>query len=399
MRILFISTSSGSRGGGEIFLLYLGQGLKQHGHDIALWTSSHESMDELCDKFKEIGGNVLRSDYVNTYRRKLRLISTNRNTHQFNLIKKQWLEWKPDLLHLNKQNLEDGLDLLNLVCSLSIPSVCLIHITQAAQYLGAKFGWLRDRLARLSLKRYQGTFLTVSNSRSQSLLFFLRQQSSRVHAHQPSVKVINNGVPQPNIQELKAFRQIYREKLNLEKQEKLFVTVGRLVDQKRPFYFLESARSILQNLPTARFIWVGDGSLRHSWEQYIAQDRLLEHKVQCLGWQDDVIPWLAAADLYLHTAQYEGLPFSVLEALSVGLPCLITEDLLTEILEFQAPGILSLEKSIDDIPQLFEPENFKYLQKNASDLFLEEFSLPIMIKRYEDLYHSCLLLNIKSELP
>lgn len=381
MRILLISTSSGSRGGGELFLLYLAQGLKSVGHEVALWTSSHKSMDELCHKFTAIG-SVLRFDYVNTYSRKLRLITVQENKSQLELIKKQWLDWKPDILHLNKQNLEDGLDLLSLVSHSSVPSICVIHITQSPQWLGAKLGWLRNWIARSKLKHYKGVFVTVASSCTDSLISFLNEKKCLV-------KVINNGVSTPDPNLISRYRVRHREDLSLLEHQLLFVSIGRLVHQKRPFQFIQSAKVILESIPYARFVWVGDGSLRSQWEQEIA-DQGLQNQIQCLGWQNQVLPCLAAADVYLHTAQYEGMPFAVLEALSVGLPCLISQDLLAVIPEFKEPAVLPLEEVLEDPIKFFQRENLEQWHNSSVDLFMQEFSLPIMTQRYEDLYHHCL---------
>src|SRR5581483_1815307 len=68
MKILFASSSSGSRGGGELFLVYLGKALQQCGHELTLWVSSHPRMDEVSEKFAHIG-KVVRANYTNTYDR------------------------------------------------------------------------------------------------------------------------------------------------------------------------------------------------------------------------------------------------------------------------------------------------------------------------------------------
>ena len=74
MRILFASSSSGSRGGGETFLIYLGEGLAARGHDVALWTSSHPRMDEIAVRFAAFG-EVRRVEYTNTYDRPRRSLA------------------------------------------------------------------------------------------------------------------------------------------------------------------------------------------------------------------------------------------------------------------------------------------------------------------------------------
>src|SRR5258707_10848829 len=66
MRILLVSSGSGSRGGGEIFLDYLGSELRDRGHHVLMWIPDHPRMDELaarCARFAEI----IRGRYKNTY--------------------------------------------------------------------------------------------------------------------------------------------------------------------------------------------------------------------------------------------------------------------------------------------------------------------------------------------
>ena len=96
----------------------------------------------------------------------------------------------PDIIHLNKQNLEDGLDLLQATRFIGgCPSVCTIHITQNAAFLGAKGAWLRDWVARRSLRAYHGVLITVSEARHADLRKFLGRG--------PAIASIPNGVPIP----------------------------------------------------------------------------------------------------------------------------------------------------------------------------------------------------------
>jgi len=41
VKILLVSSGSGSRGGGEIFLDYLGKGLAERGHEVTMWIPAH----------------------------------------------------------------------------------------------------------------------------------------------------------------------------------------------------------------------------------------------------------------------------------------------------------------------------------------------------------------------
>src|SRR5437773_11979130 len=110
MKVLLVSSGSGSRGGGEIFLDYLGKGLADRGHEVTTWIPAHPRMDELAEKVSRFG-RVIRANYRNTYDYKTRTVATTVNWRTSRRIARQWEKLEPDIIHLNKQNLEDGLDL------------------------------------------------------------------------------------------------------------------------------------------------------------------------------------------------------------------------------------------------------------------------------------------------
>src|ERR1700730_1785981 len=152
MRILLASSNSGSRGGGELFLLALASALSASGHEIVLWTSQHSRMDELCARFREFG-TVKRSLYTNTYDRRFRLVSAVLDSAVSRRVATEWCSLRPEVIHLNKQNLEDGLDLVDALARTSLPGVCTIHVTQSAAYLKARFAHLRDLLSWWTLRK------------------------------------------------------------------------------------------------------------------------------------------------------------------------------------------------------------------------------------------------------
>ena len=102
-----------------------------------------------------------------------RSLSTCINWGVSRRIAREWQALRPDVIHINKQNLEDGLDLLRAARLCALPSICTIHLTQNARYLRARAGWLRDRIARRQLSRYQGVLVAVQEGRRSVLSEFL----------------------------------------------------------------------------------------------------------------------------------------------------------------------------------------------------------------------------------
>ena len=376
MKVLLVSSGSGSRGGGEIFLEYLGKGLIDRGHEVLVWLPSHPRMDELASKCAPFF-RVVRGNYRNTYDYPARSLSTCFNWRVSNRIAHEWTALGPDVIHVNKQNLEDGLDLLRAARRCALPSICTIHLTQTSNYLRAKAAWLRDRIAQWQLDKYDGTFVAVQERRREQLQEFLSKGKRTI--------TIFNGVSSIDADTLRPLRKKTRQQLGLLESDFLVLGVGRLVEQKQPFLFLKMAEELHARLPNMRALWVGDGKLGKQWRMAIANKKM-EGIVSCTGWQTDVLPYLLAADLLLHVAEFEGLPFVVMEAMAAGLACAVTRELSSEIPFFNETNVFF----IDDIEKLAEKmRNLRAVAEvgRAGRCLVEnKLSVNRMVESYEQLY-------------
>lgn len=90
--------------------------------------------------------------------------------------------------------------------------------------------------------------------------------------------------------------------------------VGRVSAQKDPRFFADAARASHSDV---RWTWVGDGDPH-------LREELERAGVTVTGWlpNDLVKKHIAAADLYLHCAKWEGAPITLLEAAALGTPVL-----------------------------------------------------------------------------
>jgi glycosyltransferase involved in cell wall biosynthesis len=165
----------------------------------------------------------------------------------------------------------------------------------------------------------------------------------------------------------------------------LILGIGRLVQQKRPFHFLSIAKELYERVPNVRFLWVGDGPLVGEWRRQIARQQL-DTIITCVGWQADVLPFLVAGDLLLHVAEYEGLPFAVIEAMAAGLPCVVTRDLSCEIPLFNDQNVLFVDDLENLANKVRSPSDLCSVIQNAYRLVQNELSLKTMTDSYEQLY-------------
>jgi glycosyltransferase involved in cell wall biosynthesis len=369
MKILFASSSSGSRGGGETFLVYLGEALAAQGHEVLLWTSNHPRMDETAARFANFG-TVHRAQYTNTYDRPRRSLAALLDRKTPARAAAEWSALAPDIIHINKQNLEDGLDLLHAARLVSIPTLCTIHITQDAKFLHAKGAPLRDWVARRGLRSYRDPFVTVSEPRKTDLQHFLRKPRQ--------IAAIPNGVPIPTPLP-DSERTRHRLELGLAPDDLAILAVGRMTAQKRPLLFLEHASEIAAEMPNAKFLWIGDGPLAAEFDAK-ATALNLTSRIQRLGWRDDATSLLACGDLLLHTAEYEGMPLAILEAMAVGLPCAVSDSLRRELPFLDATNSITPDK----IPS--DPILLQRLGQSARALAVKSFSTAKMSTSYQELY-------------
>lgn len=113
-----------------------------------------------------------------------------------------------------------------------------------------------------------------------------------------------------------------REVLSLPADALVITCVGRLVSLKNHRLLLH-AFARLDLASPARLLLVGDGPMKESLQQ-LAQGLGIGEQVHFLGQRDDVPEVLAISDVFALTSDTEGLSCSVLEAMSAGLPAVVT---------------------------------------------------------------------------
>ncbi len=134
---------------------------------------------------------------------------------------------------------------------------------------------------------------------------------------------IHNGVPILPVSYLRAEGVALRAKLGISATEFLLVCVARLSAQKRLDMLLMAIAECVRRGSKCKCIIVGDGSLKRdlmdqSFRLGLTSNVLFE------GFQTDVNSYLAAGSAFVLTSDLEGFPIAILEAMSHGLPCIVT---------------------------------------------------------------------------
>jgi glycosyltransferase involved in cell wall biosynthesis len=140
-------------------------------------------------------------------------------------------------------------------------------------------------------------------------------------------KVVVHGVDLSRADSLVArrgeLRTAVRRELGIADDEVLFLTVANLRPEKGYQVLLDAARIVARSEPPIRTVAVGRGPLDASLRARHAE-LALGNRFEFLGQRDDVLELLAGADAYVLASLHEGLPVSLMEATSIGLPIVAT---------------------------------------------------------------------------
>ncbi|HET6208073.1 MAG TPA: glycosyltransferase family 4 protein [Terracidiphilus sp.] len=129
----------------------------------------------------------------------------------------------------------------------------------------------------------------------------------------------------------------------------------------------------------------------------MAVEHGLETRVQFLGFQPDVLPWMQAADAFVLSSRWEGLPMSLLEAGACALPAVVTDvPGSREIIEHGRNGFLAPSGDISSLGDAMtrmmrlSTEERASMGTDARRRVVAQFSLDAVLDRWEDLYRELL---------
>lgn len=201
-------------------------------------------------------------------------------------------------------------------------------------------------------------------------------------------KVIYNGIDRQFCPGKKAG---YRSAFDIPENAFVIGCVSRLYYQKNPLEFLEIAEKLCTVSESFYFIWVGTGEMAEIVKSRTS-DAGLNNRVFFAGHQTDVDGYLASFDVFLSTARYEGLPYTLVEAMRAGLPVVATDVIgNNEVVADGVTGFLYEPGIVSDaalhIAKLFEDSALREKQGNAAEQrFMTYFTIDRMIESIESMY-------------
>ena len=210
-----------------------------------------------------------------------------------------------------------------------------------------------------------------------------------------SISVVANGVEVETLVGKENIRDRIRGELGVNEDTFVIVNSGRLTKQKAQWVLIEAAEELKKSHENFVFIIVGEGELKGELAEKIKASQLGKH-VKMLGFYAEMEHLLAAADCFVLPSIDEGMPMSLLEAVSSELPVICThvgdiDKLITDnnsglVVPLNAPKELS-EKALE----LIENKALSVsLAKCAKEKMIKLYSSEAMANSYSDIYTAIL---------
>lgn len=116
--------------------------------------------------------------------------------------------------------------------------------------------------------------------------------------------------------------EFLKEKSEASK-DKVIVTVGSLQEKKNHKLLIETFSKLTNKYPDYKLVIYGDGELRDSLTEFIRKLNI-EDKVELPGFVNNINESISKASMFVLSSNVEGIPNALIEAMSLGLPCVST---------------------------------------------------------------------------
>jgi glycosyltransferase involved in cell wall biosynthesis len=299
-------------------------------------------------------------------------------------LKRLIRDWKPDVVHTHSA--KGGLLGRNAAWSLNVP--CVVHTVHGAPFhpfqnsLSRRFFIACERWAARRCHR----LISVADAMTELMV-------TAGVAPADKFTTIYSGMDVEPFLTSPRLRSTTRAELGFREEEIVFGKIARLFHLKGHEYVIQAAKGIIEQIPQARFLFVGDGILKSEMEREIAGTPLADRIVFTGLVPPQRIPaMISAMDVLVHTSLREGLARALPQALIAGKPVISFDiDGAREVVLPDRTGILVAAKDINGLAQAMRELGSDAMKrerfgKEGSLRFTDQFRHETMTRRIRDVY-------------
>jgi glycosyltransferase involved in cell wall biosynthesis len=205
----------------------------------------------------------------------------------------------------------------------------------------------------------------------------------------PRVETLYHGIDQQAIRGW-VDRKGVRDELGIPSNAPVVGTVANFKAHKRLDRLLAAAVLVRSEVPDVRFVVVGQGPLE-SRLRASARELGLQEVVLFTGFREDAPRVASAFDVFTLTSEHEGLSIALIEALSLGKPCVVPSvGGLIEVIRDGREGFLVAGDDVGSfarrIVRLLRDPDLSIRMGHAGIERAKVFDIRRSVRRIEDVY-------------
>lgn len=199
-------------------------------------------------------------------------------------------------------------------------------------------------------------------------------------------QLIVHGLDVPKINE-NTSKEI-REKYNVNDNQILVGSMARFEKQKDPITTVKILEKLCKNNANVKCIFWGNGSL---YDEVKNLNSHSETPIILAGETSEPDDCLNALDIYLTASLYEGLPYTLLEALALKLPIIATNvvgnnDCVKNGVNGYLFEVNNCDEAVTKIEQMIENNLLEQMSEESFKIYQDLFSTQKMIDKYKKIY-------------
>lgn len=256
-----------------------------------------------------------------------------------------------------------------------------VIFTEHGRFYPDSSSWKR-RFVNPILSMLTHKITAISHATKQALVDFEFLNANKI-------EVIYNGIEGLRTDSDKA--DSIKSSLNISPTDIVFGTIARLDPIKNHEMMLNAFAKALETAPHCTLVIVGDGDLMDTLQSQTKALKI-EEKVKFTGYITYPKDYLATFDVFLLSSLSEGTSMTLLEAMSLSKPCVVTDaGGNKEIIAHEETGLVTdnndMQQFADAMLRLCNHhEQVKQYGKQAKARFLKQFTVELMSAQYTACY-------------
>lgn len=241
--------------------------------------------------------------------------------------------------------------------------------------------WLIFYPVEKYLSRYTDTLITINNEDYE--LAKNKFKKCKDVQYVPGVGIDEEKF---NFTMTKKEKSELRKSLGLKDDDFVMIYPAELSKRKRQIWLINTLSNLLNNHCDMHLLLPGRDSLNGKCQQ-LTKKLDLDNQIHFLGYRNDIPKLLKISDLAVSTANQEGLPVNIMEAMYVGLPivasnCRGNRDLVKDGENGYLVGLDDCNEYVESIVKMYNDNECrnKFIQKNSvyiNDYLLEKIMIKI----------------------